>query len=226
MNNLIDDNEWNSLKTKLRNLEKRILSIIVEDNWVMEKELETELKGLLKERRDVLNDMFRLHVGIEETLRFADVNDCLQSLTRKMFKEHASMLKFLSGKSADAIVRGCDVRVESRLDVDEGAKALHFDDDEEYGSNFAWMLDAIALTEDLEIYGCITKLGERPEQDILDDGVSWAEDCLVLPQLIGTKVCYAVHDLCLHKKYSVLDLLRIQSYSIRHTVDVVRVHRV
>ena len=73
-------------------------------------------------------------------------------------------------------------------------------------------------TEDLEIRSLCTTLGEKPEPDRLDDGCSWAEGCLDVPQFDSIGVCYAVHDLCTHKNYSVPDLLRIRSYSVLNTV--------
>ena len=87
-----------------------------------------------------------------------------------------------------------------------------------YGSDFLHMIDAIAWTEELEIRSCNTSLGEKPEPDRLDDGSSWAEGCLDVPQFSGIGVCYAIHDLCTHKNYSVPDLLRIRSYSLQNII--------
>ena len=82
------------------------------------------------------------------------------------------------------------------------------------------MIDAIAWTEDLEIQSCYTILGEKPEPDHLDNSSrwSWAEGCLDVPQFEGIGVCYAIHDLCTHKNYSVPDLLRIRSYSLQNII--------
>lgn len=80
------------------------------------------------------------------------------------------------------------------------------------------MADAIAWTEDLEIRSGSTILYEEPEPDRLDDGTTWAEGCLDLPQFKDIVVCYAVHDLCTHKNYSVPDLLRLNTYNISHHI--------
>ena len=88
------------------------------------------------------------------------------------------------------------------------------------------MIDAIAWTENLEIHSFYTILGEKPELDRLDDGSSWAEGCLDIPQFSGIDVCYAVHDLCTHKSYSVPDLLHIRSFSVQNTIKGNRKYRV
>ena len=86
------------------------------------------------------------------------------------------------------------------------------------------MIEVLAWTEEFEIYSCNTILGEKPEPDRLDDGSSWAEGCLDIPQFSGIDVCYAVHDLCTHKNYSVPDLLRIRSFSVQKTIKGNRKH--
>ena len=112
--------------------------------------------------------------------------------------------------------------------MDEDAEVLHYEDDDDYGSDFLHMIDAIAWTEDLEIRSCYTTLGDKVEPDHLDDSSrwSWAEGCLDVIQFKGIGVCYAVHDLCTHKNYSVPDLLRIRSFSVLNTVKGNRKHRV
>ena len=110
--------------------------------------------------------------------------------------------------------------------MDEDAEVLRYDDDDDYGSDFLHMIDAIAWTENLEIHSFYTILGEKPEPDRLDDGSSWAEGCLDIPQFSGIDVCYAVHDLCTHKNYSVPDLLHIRSFSVQNTIKGNRKYRV
>ena len=226
MEALKDNKEWIELKANLQYVEDKILSTIDYDGWAMKKELEEQVKELLSDRHFILGKMFRLHVTEQEVARFRDVNDHLQELTRKMFREHAKLLESLKDNPVLSVASWDDVVVESKLDVDEDAEVLHYDDDYDYGSNFSKMIDAIAWTEDLEIRSCYTTLGEKPEPDHLDDGsrLSWAEGCLDIPQFDGIGVCYAVHDLCTHKNYSVPDLLRIRSYSVLNTIKGNRKH--
>ena len=219
-----DNKEWIGLKATLRFVEDKMLRIMDNQGWMMKKELEEQVKELLSDRHFILGQMFRLHVTEQEVARFREVNDHLLELTRKMFSEHAKLLESLKGNPVMFVGSWDDVVLESKLDVDEDAEVLRYDDDDDYGSDFTQMIDAIAWTEDLEIRSCYTTLGEKPESDRLDDGSSWAEGCLDVPQFDGIGVCYAIHDLCTHKNYSVPDLLRIRSYSVFNTIKVERKH--
>lgn len=218
MDALKDNKEWIGLKATLQFVEDKILRIMDNQGWMMKKELEEQVKELLSDRHFIMNKMFRLHVTEQEVTRFREVNDHLSELTRKMFSEHVKLLDSLKDNPILSVASWDDVVVESKLDVDEGTEVLHYDDDDDYGSNFTQLIDAIAWTEDLEIRSCNTILGEKPEPDRLDDGCSWAEGCLDVPQFDGMGVCYAVHDLCTHKNYSVPDLLRIRSYSLQNII--------
>ena len=226
MEALKDNKEWIELKANLQYVEDKILSTIDFEGWAMKKELEEQVKGLLSDRHFILGKMFCLHVTEQEIARFRDVNDHLQELTRKMFREHEKLLESLKDNPVLSVASWDDLVVESKLDVDEDTEVLNYDEDDDYGSDFSKMIDAIAWTEDLEIRSCYTTLGEKPEPDHLDDGSrwSWAEGCLDIPQFDGIGVCYAVHDLCTHKNYSVPDLLRIRSYSVLNTIKGNRKH--
>ncbi len=217
---LKDSKEWIGLQATLQFVEDKINRITDNHTWVSKKELTEQVKELLSDRHFILGKMFRLHVTEQEVVRFREVNDHLLELTRKMFGEHMKLLESLKGNPVLSVTNWDDVVVESKLDVDEDAKVLRFDDDDDYDSNFTQMIDAIAWTENLEIRSCCTTLGEKPEPDHLDNSSrwSWAEGCLDVPQFSGIGVCYAIHDLCTHKNYSVPDLLRIRSYSLQNIV--------
>lgn len=217
---LKDNKEWIELKATLQFVEDKINRITDNHTWVSKKELSEQVKELLSDRHFILGKMFRLHVTEQEVVRFREVNDHLLELTRKMFGEHMKLLESLKGNPVLSVTNWDDVVVESKLDVDEDAKVLRFDDDDDYDSNFTQMIDAIAWTGDLEIRSCCTTLGEEPEPDHLDNSSrwSWAEGCLDVPQFSGIGVCYAIHDLCTHKNYSVPDLLRIRSYSLQNII--------
>ena len=215
---LKDNKEWIELKATLQFVEDKINRITDNHTWVSKKELTEQVKDLLSDRHFVMNKMFRLHVTEHEIVRFRGVNGHLQELTRKMFCGHKKLLDSLKGNPVLSVTCWDNVVVESRLDVDEDAKVLRYDDDDDYGSDFTQMIDAIAWTEDLEILSCFTTLGEEPEPDHLDDSTTWAEGCLDVPQFGGIDVCYAVLDLCTHKRYSVPDLLRIRSYSLQNII--------
>ena len=224
MDALKDNKEWIELKATLQFVEDKILRIIDDDSWVMKKEIAEQVKELLSDRHFIMGKMFRLHVTEQEVARFREVNDHLLELTRKMFSEHVKLLDSLKDNPILSVASWDDVVVESKLDVDEDAEVLRYDDDDDYGSDFLHMIDTIVWTEDLEIRSCYTTLGEKSEPDRLDDGCSWTEGCLDVPQFDSIGVSYAVHDLCTHKNYSVPDLLRIRSFSVLNTVKGNRKH--
>ena len=215
---LKNNKEWIGLKATLQFVEDKILSTTDNDGWMMKKETEELVKELLSERHFIMGKMFRLHVTEQEVACFREVNDHLLELTRNMFCEHKKLLDSLNNNPMVSVLGREEVVVESKLGVDEETEVLHYDDDDDYGSNFSQMIDALAWTEDLEIHSCYTIFGENPEPNHLDDGSSWAEGCLDVPQFKGISVCYAVHDICTHKNYSVPDLLRIRSYSVLNTI--------
>lgn len=216
---LKDKKEWIELKAMLRFVEEKILGIMDESGWMLHKEFEEQVKDLLFDRHVIMNKMFRMHVTEQEVARFREVNDHLLNLTQQLYDGHSALMDFLIVNHIESYYPGTVIQLESRLDVDEAADVLHFDDDGDYDSKFEQMLDALAWTEDMEIRSFITNLGEKPVPDNLDDGTTWAEGCLDIPQFKDIVVCYAVHDLCTHKSYSVPDLLRIQSYSISHSIE-------
>lgn len=226
MNNLNDNTEWSELRTTLRFVEEKICHIMEHGGWMMKKDLEEQVKDLLSDRYVILNKMFRMHITEQEVARFKEVNDRLTALTRQMFASHRALTKTRYVNSLEEKDPSCFVEVESVLDVDEGGEVLEFADDADYGSNFAKIIDAIAWTEDLEIRSCTNHPGETIEPDYLDDGTSWSESSLVIPQFEDIIVCYAIHDLCVHKNYSIPDLLRIPSYTIRQNIDMTRKHSV
>ena len=223
---LIDNKEWIELGAKLQFVEDKILRIMEIRGWMSQKELEELVKDYLLDRHVILNKMFRMHITEQEVARFREVNDRLTALTRQMFANHRALMKTRYVNSIEDKDPDCFVEVESVLDVDEGGEVLEFEDDADYGSNFAKMIDAIAWTEDLEIRSCTSHPGETIEPDYLDDGTSWSESSLVIPQFEDIIVCYSIHDLCVHKNYTIPDLLRIPSYTINQTIDITRKHSV
>lgn len=225
-NELINNMTWIELSATLQFVEGKVLRVMDIGGWMSQKDLEEQVKGLLFDRHAILNKMFRMHITKQEVARFQEVNDRLTALTRQMFADHRALMESPYINSLENIDPACFVEVESMLDVDEGGEVLKFEDDDDYGSNFAQMIDAIAWTEDLEIRSCTSHPSETIETDDLDDSTSWAEGCLVLPQFENIIVCYATHDLCVHKNYTIPDLLRIPSYTIRHTIDRTRKHSV
>lgn len=214
---LVKQMDWNELRSTLRFIECKIARKMEYANWTTE--CKEAVKELLMDRHIVLSQMFRMHVTPQEVERFRMVNDGLMALTTQMFDEHRTLI--YDEDNGDL------VEFESRLDVDWKAEVIRREEDGEYGSDFTMMIDAINWTEDLEIMSVTNWSDEEADtKNRMDDGTSWAEGCLCLPQLEDIVVCYALHDLCVHKNYTIPDILRIQSYTITHkTVRIVN-HKV
>ena len=49
---------------------------------------------------------------------------------------------------------------------------------------------------------------------------TWAEGPLRIPQLDHLCVCYAVHALCTHMRYSIPDLLRMTTYALNYQISM------
>ena len=215
---LMQNQKWIEQKAKLQFVEEKILRITDINGWVGTKDLYEQVKDLLCDRHYILNQMFRMHITDQETERFHEVNWHLSELSQDLFSEHRKTVEFFSVNYFDGVTLCCSVEVESLLVVDADGSLLLFKEDADYGSDFSKMADIIAWTEDLEIRSCSTNIYEKPESDHLDDGTTWAEGCLDLPQFKDIVVCYAVHDLCTHKNYTVPDLLRLNTFSISHRI--------
>ena len=249
MEALKDNKEWIELKANLQSVEDKILELkanlqFVEDKifstydlalkeeqeeqvnidthglFALKKELEEQIKELLPDRHFIMDKMFRLHVTEQEIARFREVNAHLLDLTRKLFSEQEKLLDSLEGNPVLSVTCSGDVFVESELNVDIDAEAFHYDDDDDYGSNFSQMINAITKTERMGARTCSAYLGRKAKHDYLDHSStwSWAEGCLDIPQFNDIVVCYAVNNLCTYMNYSVPDLLRIQSYSLLITI--------
>lgn len=202
------------------------------NDWDEEKK--NQLKDLLHNRRELLNKMFEC--SAEEVEAFKIVNDRLNDLTKKMYAKSLSIYKAI-------LQEGYDPEFDDDLIVDGSLRYVFHDEwgsviwseeerrngyevINEYGSNFAAMLD---ILYDLYEEGCEPEcsychvsysLSHKPEMpasefgldDFLDDGDSWNESPLDRPEFNDICICHAVHDLCCHKDYSIPDLLRMNDF--------------
>ena len=138
-----DNLKWVELKATLQFVEEKILRITEINGWVSTKELHEQVKDLLRDRHNILNQMFQLHINEDEIKRFLEVNNHLLKLSQEMFIEHRKMVEFLTVNFFEGVTPGSSVEVESCLDVDEGCTPYLFKEDADYGSDFGKMADAI-----------------------------------------------------------------------------------
>ena len=199
------------MRQKLKQIEYRIIELVGSDldefkHDELSKEQKEEVKRLLRERRDILNEMFQ---PTEENLdHFRKVNDELYWLTIAL---NERVKKFVGKKDIllDSPDFDDDYELEGTLKFvfNDASSICHLPDDDYYGSNFAVMLKTL-----YEVYSHsgLTINGHRGP---LDDGVSWYE--CPFNRFLEFKdyiICYAAHDLTDHKLYSIPDLLRLNDF--------------
>ena len=155
----------------------------------------------------------------------------LYELTQKTYKRtrrlYRSLLKDKKDPSFDD-----DYNIEGilRYVYNDEESVLQLEDDEYYASDFNYMLEFLTylIDKSRNIPKAIenTSILYNPEHtpnitdeeldcvDTLNDGQTWAEGCLQIPEFKTICICHAVHDICLHKPYSIPDLLRMNDFWI------------
>lgn len=186
-----------------------------------------KIQDLIGTRSLILNRMFQ--ATSQEIQRFESVNELLDSLTKKMYHRMANLYRTLIDSPKDESFDD-DYVVSGTLKYvyNDEDSILILPEDGHYGSDFAYMIELIYhLLEDYngglpEIEECSCNYSPQntsdmtDEQlhcvDVWDDGVTWAEGHLRRPELKHIIVCHAVHDICIHKPYSIPDLLRLNDF--------------
>ena len=185
------------------------------------------LETLLSSRFWALNKLFENHCTDEEVRRFTAINNQLYDMTQRMY-ERTRMLNDLI-KAMPLHEKDDDVMIEANLKFwEDGAiSVLELEDDGFYGSDFARMIEILAMVDSDHIHlsniehltaSTSIEMGElKVDNDItnaLDDGTTWAEAWLRHPKLDHLVICHAVHDICTHKNYSIPDLLRMNTFEV------------
>ena len=208
------------LRQKLQAVEKEILRIAKPFDGLTDDASIELVRDHLEERAWILNRMFGLHVTEAEVRRFEEVNERLLRLTQDFNQRHRDLQQQVASLR---MYDGEPFELQTTLDYhhDPDNPCLHsMGDDDFYGSRWNEMLWAIFETKPFEAvwYG-----GDYICD--LDDGVSWAEGPLQIPQFENICVCHLVHALCTHQNYSIPDLLRMTTYGFDYqlicSVDVV-----
>lgn len=200
---------------KLKQIESRIIELVGFDleqfNYdELSKEQKEEVKRLLLERRDILNEMFQ---PTEENLaQLRKINDELYRLTMAL---NERVKKFISKKELllDSPDFDDDYEREGTLKFvyNDEASICHLSDDAYYCSNFAVMIKTLYEVHSYSGIENIVTINEH--HGPLDDGVSWYEYPLNrFPEFKDSIICHAVHDLTDHKLYSIPDLLHLNDF--------------
>lgn len=173
-------------------------------------EVEELVHEELGTRACILNHMFALHCTGAEIRRFEEVNADLLKLEENFLIWHKQL------HDRFALIHGLDGEpfdLETAINgsIDEDTPLFHMEEDGYYGSRWREMLDAICENSTIDaMVNC---------NDNMEDGVSWAEGPLCIPQLQHITVCYLMHALCTHLPYSIPDILRMTTYRIDYRLN-------
>jgi len=180
--------------------------------------VDAQVNKLLEERACILNRMFALHCTDAEIHRFEKVNDALLRMMNRFYAEHQLLrsqldtLPLTQGFSLFAELNYCHDSVTPKL--------FKMDEDAFYGSRWNEMLWTVSAFSKTDAHAW-----HDDDKNDLDDGETWAEGPLRIPQLEHISVCYLAHALCTHLNYSIPDLLRMTTYSCeRKMIDVTEVN--
>ena len=203
------------MRRSIKLIESQIIELVGSDidefNYDnLSKEQKEEVKLLLQERRDILNELFQ---PTEANLaQFCKLNDELYRLTMALNERVKRIVskKYILLDSNDF---DDDYELEGTLKFvfNDETSISRLPDDDYYGSNFAVMIKT--LYEVYVDYGIESIVTINEHHGPLDDGVSWYEYPFNrFPEFKDFIICYAVHDLTDHKLYSIPDLLRLNDF--------------
>ena len=168
------------------------------------------LDWMLKERACILNRMFELHCTEAEVRRFEHVNEALLKMMNRFHEEQQRLQKQLD-MLPDIGEHGANrlylIGEINYCHDHEDPKIFPMEEDAFYGSHWnemLWVVSSVSRMDAHTIHG--------GESNKLDDGQTWAEGPLCIPQFEHICVCYLVHALCTHLRYSIPDLLRMTTY--------------
>lgn len=201
-----------TLRQMLAQCEDEIMRLAKDEGncYYWPRETEDLVREELGTRAYILNHMFALHCTSAEIKRFEDVNAALLKLEEKFVSWHNHLNKQFSN------IHGLDGEsfdLESAINgsIDDDTPLYTMEEDSYYCSRWSEMLDAISETSRIDAM--------VNQNDDVEDGVSWAEGPLCIPQLEHICVCYLIHALCTHLHYSIPDILRMTTYRIDYRMD-------
>ncbi len=197
-----------------------------------------ELVELLNRRRELLDKMFV--ATSEEIERMEQVNNRLSDLTNKLFARTEELYHKMMVSTYDPTFDN-DVEVEGTLkfEMNDEDSILPMSNDAYYGSDFELVFDIISCLylhkylrrEEIEFCYCYCPANNYHEDmdrnklqiaDNLNDGQSWYHANMpAADKLSHLCICHAIHDLNMHKPYSIPDILRMNDF----TVEVVVKHQ-
>ena len=231
-------NDTDGYRTKLREIEDKIKSIAGPPDYTgsvrslvkLEPDTLGTLDRLLNDRSHCLNCLFR---GTDEEIaRFKKLNDRLSSLTDLMYRKITKLYRMLLRDGMDGeFDDDCGVEGNLTSNYSSADSLLKFKGQEYYGSDFNYMINVIHETTYLnkvlypiaDIHKWL-RTDEHPGMSDKElglnndtDEIDWCEikhisPCCEWDWLQDIRICYATHNLCVLKPYSVPDALLLNDF--------------
>lgn len=204
------------LRKRLQDCEDYILRIAKPFKGYWDKATEEVIDDHLGARQSMLNEMFAKHATEAEVRRFEVVNERLLALTKQLNERHCMLQDQMS---AILTLKGEPFELETTLVYshnDDNPQLFEMEEDAFYGSHWSEMLWVIGQNSRLDniCWCCGDHICD------LDDGQTWAQGRLRIPQFDHLCICYAVHALCTHMHYSIPDLLRMTTYAFNYQLSM------
>ena len=199
-----------NLRQQLVACEESVIQQSKYDGILIEPDDETELCRLLETRCDILNRMFAIHATDAELNRFKYVNDRLLQLTHNFNERHLHLQQQIS------VIQGLNGEpFELRTTLDyrhnpDSPQLYVMEEDSYYKSRWNEMLGINCIMCENSHQNAAFCSGEHICE--MDDGKSWNDGALRMPILNHICICYLVHSLCVHLRYSIPDLLRMTTF--------------
>lgn len=210
--------DTDTLRKMLAANEKEILRVAKPFNGDLDWDTPTEevLDRLSEERACILNRMFELHCTEAEVHRFEYVNEALLKMMNRFHEEQQQLrqqLDMLPDIGEHSANRFHLIGEINYCHDYEDPKLFPMEEDAFYGSHWNEMLWAVSSLSRIDAHTI-----HNGESNHLDDGQTWAEGPLRIPQFEHICVCYLVHALCTHLRYSIPDLLRMTTYTCERSM--------
>lgn len=210
--------DTDTLRKMLAATEKEILRVAKPFNGDLDWDTPTEevLDRLSEERACILNRMFELHCTEAEVHRFEYVNEALLKMMNRFHEEQQQLrqqLDMLPDNGEHSANRFHLIGEINYCHDYEDPKLFPMEEDAFYGSHWNEMLWAVSSLSRMDAHTI-----HNGESNYLDDGQTWAEGPLRIPQFEHICVCYLVHALCTHLHYSIPDLLRMTTYTCERSM--------
>ncbi len=210
--------DTDTLRKMLAATEKEILRVAKPFNGDLDWDTPTKevLDRLLEERVCILNRMFELHCTEAEVHRFEYVNEALLKMMNRFHEEQQQLrqqLDMLPDIGEHSANRFHLIGEINYCHDYEDPKLFPMEEDAFYESHWNEMLWVVSLLSRMDAHTI-----HDGESNKLDDGQTWAEGPLCIPQFGRICVCYLVHALCTHLRYSIPDLLRMTTYTCERSM--------